>query len=215
MKGLIYTGGEWPDRQTARRLYEQADFVVCCDGAAVQAQKYNLPMDALLGDMDSIDPAVLQFYQSLPDPPEILTLPVEKDWTDTEYAVSYALEKGCTELTFCGGLGKRMDHSMGQIQILYDLCQKKIPHALYAENTFAVAFSTEYTLKTAPGQTFSLLPFEHNCCITILGAKYPLDHHPLPMGKTLGISNQAIHDRVIIQVHQGTVLLLSIENPEA
>ncbi|MFR6343982.1 MAG: hypothetical protein ACLUO4_03760 [Christensenellales bacterium] len=36
MNGLIYTGGDWPDRQTARRLYEQADFVVCCDGAAVR-----------------------------------------------------------------------------------------------------------------------------------------------------------------------------------
>lgn len=66
MNGLIYTGGDWPDRQTARRLYEQADFVVCCDGAAVQAQKYNLPMDALVGDMDSIDPAVCSFINRFP-----------------------------------------------------------------------------------------------------------------------------------------------------
>ena len=104
-----------------------------------------------------------------------------------------------------------MDHSLGQIQILYSLCKKKFPHALYAKNTFAVAFDEAYAFDAVPEQTFSLLPFEDNCCITIAGAKYPLSHHPLPMGKTLGVSNQAMEKRVEIRVHQGAVLLLVLD----
>lgn len=211
MNGLIYTGGEWPEQAMAQKLAAEADLAICCDGAADKARAYGLTMDVLLGDMDSIAPETLQKAQTGPKRPKILRLPVEKDWTDTEYAVSYALEQGCTHLVFCGGLGERMDHSLGQIQILYSLCKKKVPHALYAKNTFAVAFDKAYAFDAASAQTFSLLPFGDNCCITIAGAKYPLSHHPLPMGKTLGVSNQAVAKRVEIWVHTGAVLLLVLD----
>ena len=142
----------------------------------------------------------------------LIQLSVEKDWTDTEYAVSHALERGCTHITFCGGLGKRMDHSLGQLQILYGLCKRGIPHTLYSKDMFACMINGKYSLKTFPQQTFSLLPFAQNCCITIEEAKYPLYHQPLPLGKTLGISNQALGEQVSIQVHEGIVLLIALQS---
>lgn len=212
MNGLIYTGGEWPDLATAKALSLGAELAVCCDGAAEEAYKAGLSFQALVGDMDSICPDLLDAYQRTHNELEIIQLPVEKDWTDTEYAVSYALEHGCTRLTFCGGLGKRMDHSLGQLQILYNLCKQGVSHALYSKDLFACMIRGPYTLKTYPQQTFSLLPFEQNCCITIEEAKYPLYHQPLPLGKTLGISNQALGEHVSIQVHEGIVLLIALQS---
>ena len=111
MNGLIYTGGDWPDLATAKMLSERADLSICCDGAAEEAYRYGLPFQTLVGDMDSIRPDLLEGYQNTYEGLEIIQLSVEKDWTDTEYAVSHALDRGCTHNTFCGGLGKRMDHS--------------------------------------------------------------------------------------------------------
>lgn len=211
MKGLIYTGGEWPDQSTVELLSQRADLSICCDGAAQMAYKAHAPFQVLVGDMDSIDPRILSFYQAQNNL-DIQKLPVEKDWTDTEFAVSYALEQGCTELIFCGGLGKRLDHSLGQLQILYDLCKRGIPHELYSHHTFACMISDKYTWNTTPGQTFSLLPFDGNCCIMIEGAKYPLHRNHLPLGKTLGISNEALGEQVSIHVHEGIVLLISLQS---
>lgn len=212
MNGLIYTGGEWPDQATAKDLSEHAELSICCDGAAEEAYRCGLPFQTLIGDMDSISPELLKVYKNIQKGPEIVRLSVEKDWTDTEYAVSYALDHGCTHITFCGGLGKRMDHSLGQLQILYDLCKRGISHALYGKDLFACMIKGQYSLKTKPQQTFSLLPFEQNCCITIEEAKYPLYHQSLPLGKTLGISNQALGERVSIQVHEGIVLLIALQS---
>ena len=212
MNGLIYTGGDWPDLATAKMLSERADVSICCDGAAEEAYRYGLPFQTLVGDMDSIRPDLLEAYQSSHEGLEIIQLSVEKDWTDTEYAVSHALERGCTHITFCGGLGKRMDHSLGQLQILYGLCKRGIPHTLYSKDMFACMINGKYSLKTVPQQTFSLLPFAQNCCITIEEAKYPLYHQPLPLGKTLGISNQALGEQVSIQVHEGIVLLIALQS---
>ncbi len=208
MNGLILTGGVWPQNPALiLQLAQRAEYSICCDGAAALARKYDLPVSVLVGDFDSIQQEDLLYYTEEKHVPAI-QLPVRKDITDTEFAIQHALEQGCTSLTFLGGLGKRLDHTMGQVQLLYALATQTIAHQVYADNLLAQAITGEHRYLVAKGQIFSLIPLTERCNVSIDGAAYPLDHHPLSLGTTLGISNEACADQITLYIHQGFALFL-------
>ena len=45
--------------------------------------------------------------------------PAEKDWTDTELAVRKALERKPVHIDLVGATGSRLDHVMGNLQLLH------------------------------------------------------------------------------------------------
>jgi len=47
------------------------------------------------------------------------TVPARKDQTDLELAVELALEKGARSITLVGGWGSRIDHALGNVELLY------------------------------------------------------------------------------------------------
>ena len=77
----IISGGEYAPLSEI----EKADFLICCDKGYAYARQNSLTPDLLIGDFDS--------YQApLPDDIPTVTLPHEKDDTDTLYAVRTALQ---------------------------------------------------------------------------------------------------------------------------
>ncbi|MDR1279172.1 MAG: thiamine diphosphokinase [Treponema sp.] len=107
MRGILFTGGEGPEPEKSRRLARGAGLIVAADSGLLTAEAAGLRPDWVLGDMDSLgDPRRLETY-----PPErVLTYIREKDYTDTELAFSFLVEKGCDEIWLIGGGGGRIDH---------------------------------------------------------------------------------------------------------
>ena len=63
--------------------------IICCDGGARYFQYLRIKPDVIIGDMDSIDPALLASYST--SGIKIIKYPAKKDFTDTELALDYAL----------------------------------------------------------------------------------------------------------------------------
>ena len=114
MLGVIFTGGESPDSLTISKLIKteapQSALLIAADSGFEAAYGAGLKPDWVIGDMDSIaDPKQLE---SLP-PERIIRAQRDKDFTDTEMAVSLAAEKGCDDFWIIGGGGGRIDHLFG------------------------------------------------------------------------------------------------------
>jgi thiamine pyrophosphokinase len=74
--------------------------------------------DVLIGDLDSTDTV------GGGPPPDsktkILRHPRDKDETDLELALSYALERDPSSIVIVGALGGRIDHALSNIALLTD-----------------------------------------------------------------------------------------------
>lgn len=113
MTAYIITGGDVLLEHINIELSED-DIVIAADSGYETAKKLKLPVDVLIGDMDSIK-------AELPRGIETIKLPAEKDVTDTEAAVEVALEKGADTLCIVGGIGSRVDHTLASLGILEDM----------------------------------------------------------------------------------------------
>jgi len=108
--GIIFTGGEGPPPKIVRRLVEgeKDALVVAADSGLVAAERAGLKPDFIIGDMDSLDDQLTRLASY---PPEcVMRYGHDKDYTDTELALSLAVEKGCREVWIIGGGGGRIDH---------------------------------------------------------------------------------------------------------
>jgi thiamine pyrophosphokinase len=113
--GIVFTGGKGPDRP--RAVLEEAlaeggtPLVAAADSGLFSAEAAGIKPDWIIGDMDSIgrrDSACSRLAAYRPE--QILRYPADKDYTDTELAVSLLREKGCRRIWIAGGGGGRIDH---------------------------------------------------------------------------------------------------------
>ena len=110
MNAYIITGGDVLLKNIKIDL-EDGDLVIAADSGYETAKKLKLPVDVIVGDMDSI-------RIDLPKNIETVKLPAEKDVTDTEAAVEIAIERGAESICIVGGIGTRVDHTLASIGIL-------------------------------------------------------------------------------------------------
>ena len=103
MRTFIYTGGVIHPELIAERP-DKGDLCIAADGGYRNAQAMGSRVDVLIGDLDSLGGRPLEGAAGV----ELILLPVEKDCTDTQAAVSLALERGADGIVFVGSLGGRL-----------------------------------------------------------------------------------------------------------
>jgi thiamine pyrophosphokinase len=105
--GIIFTGGESPTKQVIRGIINgKSALFIAADSGLVAAENAGIKCDFVIGDMDSVAVACLETYPA----DRVIRHKRDKDYTDTELALSHALEKGCDEVWIIGGGGGRIDH---------------------------------------------------------------------------------------------------------
>ena len=99
--------------------------VICADCGYRHALQQGIEPDVLIGDFDS-------YTEPLPEHCKILKHPIEKDETDTMLAVYYGKEQGCQMFCIYGVFGgKRIDHSIANIQMLHHMYEMQLNAVLY------------------------------------------------------------------------------------
>ena len=87
------------------------DLIIAADGGLKYCERDGIKPDIILGDFDSLG--------FVPESENVLVLPVEKDDTDTSFAVKYAMDRGYDSFVIFGGTGgKRADHTYANITLL-------------------------------------------------------------------------------------------------
>lgn len=158
-----------------------------------------------VGDFDSAQ-------CNIPDGMECVRVSPIKDDTDAALAADIAVERGYRELTFLCALGGRLDHTLGNISLLYYLKKKNISAKLLSEDTEVFILMNESAKIAKNNGYMSVFAYESPAEISISGAKYPLDHAALTNDVTLGVSNEITNDHAEVTVHKGAALIVLSDN---
>lgn len=205
MRRCVVIGGADIGRYDRIRAYLQADdFYICCDSGLKHREGLGIVPDLIVGDFDSYEDPHLET--------ETITLPCEKDDTDTVFAVKEALARGFGEFLLMGVIGGRLDHTLGNVSLLLMLNdQGKAALAVddYSEmeivSKFPVQISDQYAF-------FSLLNISGTAQgITIRNARYPLEDAEITCEYQYGISNEVLPGRIAeVSVQRGRLLLIKV-----
>jgi thiamine pyrophosphokinase len=168
--------------------------------------------DVLLGDFDSLPPQKLA--TAIEIVPELSTYPTEKDQTDSELAVAYALEHGASEVVLVGGWGRRPDHALANVLLLARLQEGGGAGFLLNEESRIYLVGASLHLQGVPEQIFSLLPLSPCHGVSVEGGYYPLRQACLRPGETRGISNRFLGGEVTVRVESGLLVAILLDREE-
>ena len=149
-----------------------------------------------------------------PPPKEIkcVSLPVDKDVTDTMFAVMKGFNLGLHSFLLLGCLGgKRFDHSLANLEVLQYI-REHGGHGIMAGDHTKIFLLQEERLKMTgmAGAIVSVFPYNgSNCIVSYSGLKYPLNRGQLSCGGLpMGVSNQVTGDPAEVRVHSGCALVV-------
>ena len=207
MKAFIYIGGTVnPDNITEHPKAD--DLTIAADVGALNAKKLGDIPEMIVGDFDS---AKLEELEKEFPRAEIVTVPKEKDFTDTELAIDAALKKGAKELVIIGGLDGRLDHTLTNIALLEDLSKNGI-YAIITDGKNRIRYieSTSTLIPRSQFKYLSLIPRSEKLKgLTILGCKYTLENKTITNSAPgFTISNEILQNCAFICVKKGGLLIV-------
>ena len=206
---LIVTGGTI-DIAFAKYFLSQRsyDYVIAADAGLEVLRPLHISPNAVVGDLDTVDKKVLEEYQNQPGIEFEIHKP-EKDETDTELALLTAARQGCEAVDILGALGGRMDHAIGNIQLMYQFfCQGMEVNIYDARNRlYLLGGHKVFHREEVYGKYISFLPMTETVeGLTLRGFKYPLQRRTIGLGTSLCISNELKREEGILELEKGVLL---------
>lgn len=215
---LVVTGGfidtKWAESYLKGLKYER---VIAADAGVHAARKLGLYADVIIGDFDSAKEEELAVYEEMlfraGKQYEKIILPANKDMSDTEAALDYALKSHAGRITILGANGTRFDHALANIHILV--------HALNA-GAFACLTDANNRIRLADknsrvvikkeeqyGKYISLFPLTTDVRgVDAEGFLYPLQDAVLSGGCSLGVSNELKGEEGVITLKEGILIII-------
>lgn len=195
----------------------QFDIVIGVDSGLNGIFELSIFPDYIVGDFDSVYNDVIEKYLNGEiikngKKPIIKQYSSHKDYTDTQIGVDLAISLGATSITILGGTGTRIDHLIGNVNLLLIPLKKKIKASIIDPNNkvYLLDSNKKIVKKDLFGPYYSLLPLTKEVKgITLKGFKYPLVEKDLLVGDSLGISNEVCEDIAYIEFREG--ILIAIE----
>ncbi|MDE6579442.1 MAG: thiamine diphosphokinase [Ruminiclostridium sp.] len=179
------------------------DYVIAADRGFELCKEMGIKPDLAVGDWDSLN-----------CPPEdcpMINLPVEKDDTDTLAAIKIGLDKGYEEFHILFGAGgKRVDHTIANVQCLLYLAKRKKKGYLYFKESVITAVTNGFLsfLNNVHGNLaiFAADGTAHG--VYEKGLKYSLDNADVSCDFPIGVSNSFTGLRSEISVKDGSLYIV-------
>jgi len=206
---FIISGGTINDPEFLRHKIVEAQnpVIICADGAARYLRVLDILPAFIIGDMDSIDTDTLEYFYRKGS--TILRHPGEKDETDTELALEYAIKLRPRDIYIFGALGGRIDHTLANISLLIMGDKAGVRTIIIDETCELFIVSRSIIIEGQTGQTVSLLPLSSEVTgITLEGFEYPLSDAVMECGKPYGISNKMMSEKGMISIQSGYLLVI-------
>lgn len=204
MKAWIYTGGSvFPDGITEHP--KAGDLCIAADSGYRNAEALGVRIDVLLGDFDSLGEP-----KDIDERTEIVRVPAEKDFTDTQLAVTIALERGADDIVIIGGLGGRLDHTLSNLAILEDLSAQHV-FALITDGQSRIRYldSTSTLIARSGFHYLSLLAASDRVKgVSVEGCRYPLKNATLSRRMQYAVSNEITGNCALVSVKRGALYVI-------
>ena len=165
---VVLVNGEFPKHEIPLSILTNCVRIICCDGAANQlTDKHTRIPDAIVGDCDSLSENIRKRFES------IVFQVDEQETNDQTKAVNYCIDQGFNDITILGAIGKREDHTLGNISLLAEYCSKGINVRMITDSGVFVAIQEDAEFESHKGQQISIF----NSALsetTTFGLKYPV-----------------------------------------
>ena len=152
-QAVILANGEYPAHELPLRLLAEAQFVVCCDGAAHEYISRGHTPDVIIGDGDSLLPEYKKRFSSI-----ILQIS-DQETNDQTKAVHYLQSKGIRKIAIVGATGKREDHTLGNISLLVEYMRSGMEVRTVTDYGTFIPVSDTQSFASHPGQQVSIINF--------------------------------------------------------
>ncbi len=183
-----------------------SDYIICADGGYDIAYSAGFTPDLLIGDFDSIS--------SIPEYANKITLPVEKDVTDSLAAYNEGVKLGFKSFIMLGGTGGRFEHTFANISLMADASKSDVTFVIVDEtHIYRCITNSSINIKKRENQQISVFAYGGEAIgVTETGFHYSLSDDTLnPFNCALGISNDIISEFGEISVKSGTLIIIETQ----
>ena len=174
---VILCNGSFPTEPFPLFLLDNAEGVVCCDGAITKWLDYNpaAKPTVIVGDMDSLPEELKARFSG------IVCHESEQDYNDLTKAMRWVLREHpeVQEITILGATGLREDHTIGNLGLLmeytrlFDLGDRKV--TMVSDFGTAFAITNTCDLHLGEGRRISLFSADNSLRISSTGLQWPTD----------------------------------------
>ena len=200
---ICYIVGAMSLTPALRPYPKLGDYVIAADRGFDSLMAYGVNPNLAVGDFDSLG--------HRPSHPNVIQLPAEKDDTDMVYAIRKGLALGYRRFVLLGGVGGRLEHTLGNLQLLDWLALHGAQGFLAGEKTAATCLRDGKSISFPPSMAGYLSVFCNSGAaegVTLSGLKYPLEDYTLTGDFPLGVSNQFLGVEASVSVERGSLLLI-------
>ncbi|MBC1564228.1 thiamine diphosphokinase [Listeria booriae] len=203
----IMVGGpesELPDITT----YDKTIPWIGVDRGAIRLIERGITPISAMGDFDSLSKTELEHLKTITT---VTEFPAEKDETDTEIGLQWALKQNPDTIRIFGATGGRLDHLLANLMMLMQ--PRFLPDIAKIElidryNYIKMYIPGEYTVSRLPDKKYVAFTTMANVeGLTLTGFKYPLTNAKYPFGAALS-SNEFIAETGTFSFQTGLILFI-------
>lgn len=200
---VIIGGGDCSANILKENIKVDSDYIICADSGYDYAISAGFTPNLLIGDFDSI--------KAIPENIRKVTLPVEKDVTDSVAAFYEGVKQKFSSFVLFGGTGGRFEHTFANISLMAKASKDNFEFIIIDEkHIFRAITNSSIEIKKNKNQQISVFAYGENAFgVTETGFHYPLTDYTLdPFNGCLGTSNDIIDDYGKITVEKGTLIII-------
>ena len=180
---------------------DDSDYIIAADAGYNVCVENNVIPDLVLGDFDSLG--------EVPKHPNVMQLPVEKDDTDTLFAIKLGLERGYKNFFLYGGLGgSRADHTIANLQSLLYIANRGGRGWIYGSHHVWTLIKNSSIKLAGEGNVAVFCPDGKAEGVCLKGLKYELQNAVVTSDYPVGVSNCMVSHEAEISVENGALLVM-------
>ncbi len=205
MRIIIFANGimDNPNAEAVRWV-QPGDTIVAADGGTRHALMAGLTPAHIIGDLDSLEPALRTRLEAAGTLFHIH--PPAKDETDLELALLWAAAQAAEQIIVLGALGGRPDQALANLLLLAlpALAGRKVVLAGGGWTIRCIRGGETLALRGQPGDVVSLLPLGGDARgVSTTGLRYLLHDETLRFGPARGVSNELVGEEATVMVKKG------------
>ena len=183
--------------------------MIAADSGLHGAIDLGLRVNVVIGDMDSVDKAVLAAVEA--NGTTVTQLPRDKDSTDAELALLKAVEMGANKIVLITKGGGRLDHELGVFAVLQNPSLRHCTIQAMWDNSILhlIHGPASVTITGKQGSNVGLIAAGGAASgITTHGLKWALANETLAPHSSRGISNQLVEETAVISLQEGSLFVV-------
>lgn len=204
---IILADGEFPRRPQLLDMLVKAECVVCCDGAADKLLAFGREPDWIVGDLDSVSPAVKSRFS------DRAVKFFEQETNDLAKSFRFCFERGLMVSAVLGAAGMREDHLLGNLGQFAEASGKFPGSRLYTDTGYFCSFSGSGSFEAVIGSQVSIFSFDPAAKLNSTGLKYPLKDLALSWWYS-GTLNEVIQTPFTLESDRKMPILLFFKYPD-